>query len=104
MTCLSLYFFSLCKVQGFLQPFSDWEGVTRFHNPGQVMGTYPRFLLSSSQCHQEGRRVHPKRAEPEGSMATWRRRDMVESVAWVHIQDFKGASATVKQTLCLPAK
>lgn len=36
-------------------------------------------------------------------MAT-RRRDMVESVAWVHIQDFKGASATAKQTLCLLTK
>ena len=37
-------------------------------------------------------------------MAMWRRRDTVESVAWVHIQDFKGTSATVKQTLCLLAK
>lgn len=37
-------------------------------------------------------------------MAAWKRRDMVESVAWVHIQDFKRASATVKQTLCLLAK
>jgi len=29
---------------------------------------------------------------------------VVESATWVHIQDFKGASATVNQTLCLLAK
>lgn len=96
-----LLFSPLCKDQDSLQPFLDSEGAACFHSLREVICALTTSYASSVQQPALPRRELsvPQMNRVGGVLDVWRRRDMVESVAWVRIHDFKGASATVKQTL-----
>lgn len=99
-TRLPLHVF-LCKVQGSLQPFPDWEGPSRFGNPDRAICT--QYLLPSAQQPAlASRRMSVSGAKGGTAARSWG--SIAELLAWVRVQHFKGAAAAATQILCLLAK
>lgn len=99
-TRLPLHVF-LCKVQGSLQPFPDWEGPSCFGNPDRDICT--QYLLPSAQQPAlASRRMSASGAKGGTAARSWG--SIAELLTWVHVQHFKGAAAAATQILCLLAK
>lgn len=78
---------------------SDREGVTGFRSLRQVICAFTSYASPVQQPALPRRELSVSQMSRVGGALDMWRRDMVESVMWVRIHDFKGASVTVKQTV-----